>query len=167
MLELMRLFDVEPVGKSLREIFAKFLDHQDQGPLILTPIYLLIGCFVPIWIDVPTFGDVGLRHFAGLIAVGVGDAAAAVGGTYLGRTPWRVIPDGRKTVQGTFCGFFAQIAAVGCVLSLTGSLVSFLTFGKIVWIMWSCFLISMLETFSAQIDNLVLPLFAFLLFFGL
>lgn len=168
-LEIIRLCDVEPIGSSVREIFSKYLDHQDQGPLVLTPTYLLIGCFVPVWIDFPINGAnvVDLRHFAGLIAVGVGDAAAAVGGTCFGRTPWRVVSNGRKTVQGTMIGFTAQVAIAFCILHWIGSLGTFFCWTRLIWVVWSCFLISMLEAFSAQVDNLILPLFAYLLFMGL
>ncbi|KAK3097329.1 hypothetical protein FSP39_008729, partial [Pinctada imbricata] len=48
--ETMRYLNVPPFGTALRNNFSKFLDQQDSGELILTPLYLLIGVSLPIWL---------------------------------------------------------------------------------------------------------------------
>jgi len=79
---------------------------------VLTHIYLLLGCAAPAWLTQGGPLRSGLRPlfpFAGVLAVGVGDTAAAVFGTYFGRTPWAKPEEGGpddspgsgKTVEGT------------------------------------------------------------------
>ena len=45
-----RYFNVPPFGTALRDSFSVFVDHQDSGNIVLTPIYLLIGMSLPLWI---------------------------------------------------------------------------------------------------------------------
>ena len=79
---------------------------------MLTHIYLLLGCAAPAWLTQGGPLRSGLRPLfpiAGVLAVGVGDTAAAVFGTYFGRTPWATPEEGGpddspgsgKTVEGT------------------------------------------------------------------
>ncbi len=39
-----------PVGEILQENLEVFVDNRDSGPVILTHIYLLIGCTLPLWL---------------------------------------------------------------------------------------------------------------------
>lgn len=48
--QIVRLLNVQPLGDGINSSFTKFLDEQDQGPLVLTPIYLLVGSFLPLWL---------------------------------------------------------------------------------------------------------------------
>lgn len=57
--------------------------------------------------------DVRLHHFAGFISVGVGDAAASIGGSLIGQVKW---VGSKKTVEGTALSVLCQILAVGFVL---------------------------------------------------
>ena len=52
----------------------QFVDERDGGQLITTHLYLLLGCAAPLWIDV-SFRLHPMAPFAGLLMVGVGDAA--------------------------------------------------------------------------------------------
>jgi len=87
LVEYIRLFRVPPLGKSLHGFMSAYLDHRDDGPLILTHIYLLLGCAIPVWMcgsgptarplhgGQTTWGVGGLAPYAGIISLGVGDAA--------------------------------------------------------------------------------------------
>lgn len=73
-----------------------FRDARDSGPVLMTPIYLLLGCAGPIWVTFALVSPnrsvrgLALPAFAGLLSLGVGDAAAAyIGSRYVfasGRT---------------------------------------------------------------------------------
>jgi dolichol kinase len=71
-----------------------FLDEKDAGGVALTPVYLLIGCSLPMWLH-PSPCDVtdsaGFNFFyllAGILAVGVGDTAAGLFGSVCGKHKW-------------------------------------------------------------------------------
>ncbi|VDP52127.1 unnamed protein product [Soboliphyme baturini] len=51
--ELIRSLQISSIGFQLCCVYSKFLDQQDSGIIVLTPIYLLIGIFIPIWLDIP------------------------------------------------------------------------------------------------------------------
>ena len=46
----MRLLDIPPCGRSMEQYLMMFVDQQDQGPVLLTPLYLLVGCALPLWL---------------------------------------------------------------------------------------------------------------------
>lgn len=72
---------------------SRFVDRQDQGPVLLTPLYLLLANFLPLWLQpVSLPSGVLLEHYAGLVAVGFGDSAAAVGGLLFGTRKWASVP---------------------------------------------------------------------------
>jgi dolichol kinase len=50
-LEYLRYFAVFPLGKQLHMFLSEFLDSRDSGPVILSHMYLLIGCAGCIWLD--------------------------------------------------------------------------------------------------------------------
>ena len=51
-----------------------FVDEKDKGELILTHIYLLFGCSVPMWLFLDFSGNPLFAHYSGLLIIGVGDA---------------------------------------------------------------------------------------------
>ena len=53
-LQVIRKLEVWPLGVVLEESFRVFVDSRDQGPLILTHLYLLTGCTVPLWLGAPS-----------------------------------------------------------------------------------------------------------------
>lgn len=106
----------------MQRFYDRFQDSQDAGPVVLTHIYLLVGCAAPLWLDrglapreAPGPGGASLPAYAGLLAVGVGDAFASVVGARFGRLRW---PGTRKTVEGTAASALAQVAAC-CLLVST------------------------------------------------
>ena len=168
-LELVRVADMPPLAKPLSAFLTAFLDARDQGTLILTHIYLLLGCAVPIWLDAclprnvvesePAAALRAAAPHAGVLVLGVGDAMASVVGVRFGRTRW---PSSRKTYEGSVAGVCSML----CVLALL------LGFGSadgpsvrapspMAWLLLaSCTVLACaLEAVTSQIDNLFLPLF--------
>jgi len=48
--EYIRYYHVPPLGYSIDMFMKNFLDYRDSGPIILSHMYLLLGCALPIWI---------------------------------------------------------------------------------------------------------------------
>ncbi|CAG2170443.1 unnamed protein product [Oppiella nova] len=101
-LQVLRVRRVPLIYRSIESVFDKFRDQKDSGFLTLTHIYLLIGCSLPLWISPSN----GISIASGVISVGLGDTAAAVGGSLFGRNRWR---GSHKTYEGTFFAFIAQL----------------------------------------------------------
>lgn len=163
-LEYVRYFRIRPLGQLLRQLLTLFLDDRDSGPLILTHIYLLVGVSLPVWLYpspcapggvLPGAG--GLVPYAGVLAVGVGDTVASVFGSTMGEIRW---PGTKKTLEGTATSVFAQIIAVALFLIFDPNINLNSTYS---WIVGSISLVAMLEAYTSQIDNLLLPLYLFIL----
>ncbi|XP_049594794.1 dolichol kinase [Syngnathus scovelli] len=163
-LEYVRYFRIKPLGRPLRQMLTLFLDERDSGPLILTHIYLLLGMALPIWIfpgacapkgTLPGAG--GLVPYAGVLAVGIGDTAASVLGSAVGEIRW---PGTKKTMEGTATSVLAQIVGVALLLIFD---VGVNLNGAYSWILSSVALVAMLEAYTSQIDNLLLPLYLLIL----
>lgn len=94
LLETARLIRLAPVYDVLQQAVLTFIDVQDSGVLALTPIYLLCGCSLPLWLHPcpcnvsDTAGDEFMPLMAGVLSVGIGDAAASVFGSQFGRHKW-------------------------------------------------------------------------------
>lgn len=139
-IEAIRLFNFEPVGPFLQKSLSKFLDSKDEGLLILTHIYLLVGCSLPIWIfpfDITNNKTDILILSSGIISLGIGDTAASIGWWILwyvivsktnhylmsvtdscwlgvGGSLWgkTKILNSPKSVEGATCSVLAEIAFV-------------------------------------------------------
>ncbi|XP_004613333.1 dolichol kinase [Sorex araneus] len=162
-LEYVRYFRIKPLGHLLRGLLSLFLDERDSGPLILTHIYLLLGMSLPIWlIPRPCTQDhlPGVRAlvpYAGVLAVGVGDTVASIFGSTMGEIRW---PGTKKTFEGTMTSIFAQIISVVLILIFdTGVDLNY----SYAWILGSISTVSLLEAYTTQIDNLLLPLYLLIL----
>ncbi|KAG1144293.1 hypothetical protein G6F37_007443 [Rhizopus arrhizus] len=73
-LEYLRYFAVWPWGKNLHIFLTEFIDNRDLGPIILSHMYLLLGCASPIWIGSSNF----LASLSGILALGFGDSAVYI-----------------------------------------------------------------------------------------
>ena len=115
LLEAVRLYNLQGLGAILNSSMAGFLDEKDQGCLILTHTYLLVGCSLPVWIFPSTAATNAaeiLLLSSGIISLGIGDAAASIGGSIYGRTKW---PGSQKSVEGTAFSVAAQLIFVGAL----------------------------------------------------
>lgn len=164
-LEYVRYFRIKPFGQTLRQLLSLFLDERDSGPLILTHIYLLLGMSLPVWLFPRACAPQGalagagaLVPYSGVLAVGVGDTIASVFGSTMGEIKW---PGTKKTVEGTMTAVFAQIIAVALILIFDSSVNLNSSYA---WILAAISLVSLLEAYTTQIDNLLLPLYLQIMF---
>ncbi|XP_069870902.1 dolichol kinase [Dipodomys merriami] len=163
-LEYVRYFRIKPLGHVLRSLLSLFLDERDSGPLILTHIYLLLGMSLPIWLiprPCTQKGSLGgaraLVPYAGVLAVGVGDTVASIFGSTMGEIRW---PGTKKTFEGTMTSIFAQIISVALILIFDSGVDLNYSYA---WILGSISTVSLLEAYTTQIDNLLLPLYLLIL----
>ena len=148
-----RVTKVKPMAKVLDACFNSFKDDQDPGVLTLTHIYLLVACSLHLWL-LPRGNKVSLSTCSGVIAVGFGDTAASVMGSF-GRHRW---PNSKKTIEGSIAA--ALFMFLGSIF-----LYSFLNPGQslnsieiTVIFLISC-LVSAIEAKTKEIDNFVLPIY--------
>ena len=178
LLELVRIEQLPPLARPLQAFLAPFLDARDAGPLILTHLYLLLGCAVPVWLGTvapppslaPSVGGGMARAavpYAGVLVLGVGDAFASAVGVHAGRTRW---PGSRKTLEGSAAGAASTLAVLAMLLRLDGAAERSVSSTHAAWdqqpgvLAWAgisaCTALAfVLEAFTLQIDNLFLPLF--------
>ncbi|CAH8435939.1 unnamed protein product [Dicrocoelium dendriticum] len=147
-------------AQTLNDLLGPFRDSRDSGDLIFTPIALLLGLSIPIWFPVPsiTHQSVDLSHlcsnweppplaWSGVLSIAIGDTLAALIGRAWGRLRW---PGSHRTFLGSAVSYLGQLLfwlllsrhhrwpwRVGLLPIATGVLV---------------------EAYTEQIDNLVVPL---------
>lgn len=167
-------------SRAISRYYGIFIDHRDvKRGLVLTHIYLLLGIALPVWLWAvlsgmqerwfETSGRIDytqsdprlklLKHL-GWITVGAGDAMGAFVGTYCGRTSWPSrSPSTSRTVEGSIGCFLTMLVCTGGVMGAEGLL-------DLVGPGWwpaatiSLLLTTMVEAYTIDIDNLVLPVFS-------
>jgi dolichol kinase len=124
LLDLFRASQLPPISRPLTYFLAPYVDGRDhRGPVIISHIFLLIGCSIPLWLSISDLPRTGLGPWAGweipsrdvsmasgVICVGMGDAAASLIGRRFGRLKW--FWGGGKSLEGSV----AFAAAVTCGL---------------------------------------------------
>ncbi len=127
LLDLFRASQLPPLSKPLTYFLAPYVDGRDhRGPVIVSHIFLLIGCAIPLWLslaaiertgDGPWKGwDVQRREvsmISGVVCVGMGDAAASLIGRRYGRRRW--CWSGGKSLEGSLA--FAIAVILGLCLA--------------------------------------------------
>ena len=127
LLDLFRASQLPPVSRPLTNFLAPYVDGRDhRGPVIISHIFLLIGCAIPVWLSLAGAPRSGAGPWAGwevserdvsmvsgVICVGMGDAAASLIGRRYGRHKW--LWSGGKSLEGSLA--FAVAVTVGLVFS--------------------------------------------------
>ncbi|KAF2710576.1 hypothetical protein K504DRAFT_466984 [Pleomassaria siparia CBS 279.74] len=113
LLDLIRASQLPPLSRPLAMFLTPYVDGRDlRGPVVVSHIFLLIGCAIPLWLSLagtertgqePWVGwDVASRDvsmISGVVCVGMGDAAASLIGRRYGRRKWPWA--GGKSVEGS------------------------------------------------------------------
>lgn len=152
------------LASPIARFYALFVAHQDGGIVTLTHISLLVGLALPTWLDGCAPRLHWLSPYSGFVCIGVADSFASLVGAAWGKHRWGTSP---KTVEGTLAGMLSAWAfsvllwATGCGSSNSNSSSLFPLLDPAVHM---AIIGSMLvEAFTKQIDNLILPLHFYLL----
>lgn len=127
LLDLFRASQLPPLSKPLTYFLAPYVDGRDhRGPVIVSHIFLLIGCAIPLWLSLSDTARIGISDFkdwdvatrdmgmvSGIICVGMGDAAASLIGRRYGRRKW--LWSGGKSLEGSLA--FALAVVLGLSLA--------------------------------------------------
>ena len=127
LLDLFRASQLPPLSKPLTHFLAPYVDGRDhRGPVVVSHIFLLIGCAIPLWLSLAAIDRTGpapwhgwevsrreVSMVSGVVCVGMGDAAASLIGRRFGRRRW--LWSGGKSLEGSFA--FAAAVTLGLVLA--------------------------------------------------
>ncbi|KAI1336201.1 hypothetical protein F5Y15DRAFT_395610 [Xylariaceae sp. FL0016] len=124
LLDLLRASQLPPLSKPLASFLAPYVDGRDlRGPVVISHIFLLIGCAIPLWLSLgslPRTGAGFLRGWevptrevsmvSGVVCVGLGDAAASLIGRRYGHRKW--LWGGGKSLEGSVAFSVAVFAGL-------------------------------------------------------
>ncbi|KAM0898532.1 hypothetical protein ACQ4PT_021861 [Festuca glaucescens] len=153
-LEMIRVWEVYPLGRTVHQFMNAFTDHRDSDILIISHFSLLLGCALPKWMS-SGFNDRPLAPFAGILSLGIGDTMASMIGYKYGVLRWS--KTGNKTIEGTAAGITSVLAACSILVSLLASS------GYILSQHWLSLSVAvtlslLLEAYTTQLDNAFIPL---------
>jgi dolichol kinase len=139
LLDLLRASQLPPLSKPIANFLTPYVDGRDlRGPVVVSHIFLLIGCAIPLWLSLAalprTAGGVDggalagwevptrdISMVSGVVCVGLGDAAASLIGRRWGRHKW--VWGGGKSLEGSVAfglAVFAGLMAAGLWLRIGG-----------------------------------------------
>ncbi|KAL8659725.1 MAG: hypothetical protein Q9226_000281 [Calogaya cf. arnoldii] len=127
LLDLFRASQLPPLSRPLTHFLAPYVDGRDhRGPVIVSHIFLLIGCSIPLWLSLASLArstgspwpgwevpSRDLSMISGVVCVGMGDAAASLIGRRYGRRRW--CWSGGKSLEGSAA--FAAAVTLGLGLA--------------------------------------------------
>ncbi|EUC31593.1 hypothetical protein COCCADRAFT_100889 [Bipolaris zeicola 26-R-13] len=125
LLDLIRASQLPPLSKPIARFLTPYVDGRDlRGPVVVSHIFLLIGCAIPLWLSLAGVDRSGgepwrewgvknrdISMVSGVVCVGMGDAAASLIGRRYGRRRWPWA--GGKSLEGSLA--FAVAVTVGLV----------------------------------------------------
>jgi len=147
----------------LQFFYLAFLDDKkDDGQnVIVSHVFLIVGCAAPLWINQVLStneedNDDGVSSSSwshslllaefGVICIGIGDAMGAVIGKSMGKHYWGM---NHRTLEGSLAMWLSMIGIGMLVCTSMQEYVALLV---------ATTFTTILEAFTVQIDNLVLPL---------
>ncbi|SSD60474.1 uncharacterized protein SCODWIG_02235 [Saccharomycodes ludwigii] len=154
--EYIRFLQIWPIGSMLDMKLRSFADFRDnQGPIIISYIYLIIGCALPLLID---------NQLWGVISLGVGDSFASIIGGRYGKIFWYGT---KKTFEGTLAfillTFVTSIVLFIFYTSTQNNRDIGLTWDLASRYLLNCFVSGILEANSDMNDNILVPAFMLVL----
>ncbi|KAI8228187.1 Dolichol kinase sec59 [Colletotrichum sp. SAR 10_77] len=128
-LDLLRASQLPPLSRPIASFLTPYVDGRDhKGPVVISHIFLLIGCAIPLWLSLATLPRSGSGYLAGwevptrevsmvagVICVGLGDAAASLIGRRFGHRKW--VWGGGKSLEGSVA--FAVAVFLGLMAATT------------------------------------------------
>ncbi|CAI6341717.1 unnamed protein product [Periconia digitata] len=123
LLDLIRASQLPPLSGPIATFLTPYVDGRDlRGPVVVSHIFLLIGCAIPLWLSLAGVQRSGeepwsgwnvvsrdVSMVSGVVCVGMGDAAASLVGRRFGRRKWAWA--GGKSLEGSLA--FAVAVMVG------------------------------------------------------
>lgn len=153
----------------LNQWYALFFDSQGKGEsksmLVVSHIFLLLGCATPLWISQCCYGydKISRSHSLQLLlqlwgvwVLGVGDAVGAVVGTKFGSRKWGF--DRRRTLEGSAAMWMSMMGVSIWTLIHSDQGDMEMKQKDVIAVFVSTTIATLLEAFTSQMDNLVLPL---------
>ncbi|ORY71968.1 uncharacterized protein BCR38DRAFT_418536 [Pseudomassariella vexata] len=124
LLDLLRASQLPPLSKPLAYFLAPYVDGRDlRGPVVVSHIFLLIGCAIPLWLSLASLPRTGtgflegwevptreVSMVSGVVCVGLGDAAASLIGRRYGHRKW--LWGGGKSLEGSVAFALAVFAGL-------------------------------------------------------
>ncbi|RYP48804.1 hypothetical protein DL768_005397 [Monosporascus sp. mg162] len=124
LLDLLRASQLPPLSKPLASFLTPYVDGRDlRGPVVVSHIFLLIGCAIPLWLSLGSLPRSGTGYLAGwevpsrevgmvsgVVCVGLGDAAASLIGRRYGHRKW--LWGGGKSLEGSLAFALAVFAGL-------------------------------------------------------
>lgn len=165
LLEAIRVGQVNFFSPMLEKIVASFADGQDSGMICLTPIYLLVGCAAPLFlspVELSGSPESILPFMSGVLSIGIGDSVASIVGSHFGRNYWGE-QERDKTIEGTVANALTQLVVIG-ELTLFGYIAPWTTVCPYIFCFLGVITNAIIEAKTDQIDNLVVPLVAYIFF---
>lgn len=139
----------------LQSFYHTFADPTKDNPdnLLVSHVFLILGCAMPHWIAeylLVSSNDYSSRILLlqwGILCLGIGDAAGAIIGSLYGSKYWG---RNKRTMEGSFAMWLSMM--------IIGSFLAIPPNENFYCLLVATTLTTLLEAFTLQMDNLILPL---------